>query len=332
MDGTKQQVMTVLLAVFLIALGTAGYMLIEGWALMDALYMTGITLTTVGFGEVRPMSQTGRVFTLILIFLGGGFFFYVVGNVIQFLVEGRIRLILGRRKLDKHISQLNDHYIVCGYGRMGRALCRFLAQKHLDVVVIEQNPDLIPVMDKDGILYVVGEASEESNLVKAGIGNARVFMTVLGKDAANVFLILIAKRLNRDLFVVTRANQNETIKTLYAAGADKVVSPFGIGARRMAHAVIRPTVIHFLELAFADETTDIHMEEFPVTPASTLVDKTVQEAGIRQDLNLIILAMKKADGSMAFNPSATTRIEAGDTLIAVGEIRSLSQLEKLSNA
>ncbi|MCP4117012.1 MAG: potassium channel protein [Desulfobacteraceae bacterium] len=331
MDGTKQLVLTVLLAMFLIAVGTAGYMVIEGWTLMDALYMTGITLTTVGYGEVRPMSQPGRVFTLVLIFLGGGFFFYVVGNVIQFLVEGRIRLVLGRRKLDKQISRLKDHYIVCGYGRMGRALCRFLAQKQLDVVVIEQNPDLVPVMDKDGILYVVGEASEESNLLKAGIDNARAFMTVLGKDAANVFLILIARRLNPGLFVVARANQNETINTLYAAGADKVVSPFGIGARRMAHAVIRPTVIHFLELAFADENTDIHMEEFPVAASSSLVDKTVLEAGVRQNLNLIILAMKKADGSMAFNPSATTRIEAGDTLIAVGEKRSLSQLEKLLN-
>ncbi len=332
MDPTKHLVLTVLLAVLLIALGTAGYMVIEGWTLMDALYMTGITLSTVGYGEVMPISAPGRVFTLILIFLGVGFFLYVVGNVIQFLVEGRIRLLLGRRKLDKQISRLKDHYMVCGYGRMGRALCRFLAQKQLDVVVIEQNPDLIPVMDKDGILYVVGEASEESNLVKAGIERARVFMTVLGKDAANVFLILIAKRLNPDLFVVTRANQNETIKTLYAAGANKVVSPFGIGARRMAHAVIRPTVIHFLELAFADESTDIHMEEFPVKPSSSLVDKTVQESGIRQDYNLIILAMKKADGSMAFNPSANTRIEAGDTLIAVGEIRNLRKLEKLSNA
>ncbi len=332
MDRTQYLFLTVLLAMLLIALGTVGYMVIEGWPLMDALYMTGITLSTVGYGEVRPVSQPGRVFTLILIFLGVGYFLYVVGNVIQFLVEGRIRLILGRRKLDKQISQLKDHYIVCGYGRMGRALCQFLARKRLEVVVIEQNPDLIPVMDEDGMLYVVGEASEESNLAKAGIERARVFMTVLGQDAANVFLILIAKRLNPDLFVVARANQNETIKTLYAAGANKVVSPFGIGARRMAHAVLRPTVIHFLELAFADETTDIHMEEFPVMPSSSLVDKTVQESGIRQDLNLIILAMKKADGSMAFNPAASTRIEAGDTLIAVGGIRNLSKLEKISTS
>ncbi len=140
MDSTKQLVLTVSLAVLLIALGTAGYMLIEGWPLMDALYMTGITLTTVGYGEVHPTSQPGRVFTLVLLFLGVGFFLYVVGNVIQFLVEGRIRLVLGRRKLDKQFSQLKDHYIVCGYGRMGRALCRFLALKRLDVVVIEQNP------------------------------------------------------------------------------------------------------------------------------------------------------------------------------------------------
>lgn len=331
MDHTKHLVITVLLAVLLVAIGTAGYMLIEGWTLMDALYMTGITLTTVGYSEVHEISQSGRFFTLILIFLGVGFFLYVVGNVIQYLVEGRIRLVLGRRKLDKQINHLNDHYIVCGYGRMGRALCKFLVQKHLNVVVIEQDENRIPIMDEDGILYILGEASEETNLVKAGIQRASVFMATLGTDAANVFLVLIARRLNPELFVVARANQNETIKTLYAAGANSVVSPFGIGARRMAHAVLRPTVIHFLELAFADETTDINMEEFQVKASSSLLDKTLQESGIRQNLDLIIIAMRKSDGRMCFNPSANTRIEAGDTLIAVGKSKSLNELEKILN-
>jgi voltage-gated potassium channel len=331
MDRTSHLVLTVLLAALLIAFGTAGYMMIEGWTLMDALYMTGITLTTVGYSEVNPVSQEGRLLTLILIFLGVGFFLYVVGNVVQFLVEGRIRLVLGRCKLDKQINQLKDHYIVCGYGRMGRALCRYLVQKHLDVVVIEQDQSLIPAMNEDGVLYVEGEASEESNLFKAGIQRAGVFMAALGADADNVFLVLIAKQLNPDLFVVARANQNETIKTLYAAGANKVVSPFNIGARRMAHAVIRPTVIHFLELAFADERADIHMEELLVKASSNIADKTLQESGIGQELDLIIIAMKKADDSMCFIPSADTRIGAGDILIAVGRSKSLNKLHKILN-
>jgi voltage-gated potassium channel len=329
MNRTSHLVATVFIAVALVVLGTAGYMLIEGWTFMDALYMTGITLTTVGYSEVGQISRSGRLFTLILIFLGVGFFLYVVGNVVQFLVEGRIRLILGRRKLDKKIDRLKNHYIVCGYGRMGRALCRYLLHKRLDVVVIERDQNLTPIMDEDQILYIVGEASEETNLIRAGIERASIFMTTLASDADNVFLVLIARQLNPDLFVVARANQNETIKTLYAAGANNVVSPFSIGARRMAHAVLRPTVIHFLELAFADETTDIHMEEFQVKESSSLVDKTLQESGIRQNLDLIVIAIKKADGSMCFNPSASTRIGQGDVLIVVGKNKSLNQLGKM---
>jgi voltage-gated potassium channel len=331
LDRTTNLVIVVLLAVLLVAGGTAGYMAIEGWSVLDSIYMTVITLSTIGYGEVNPVSQPGRIFTLILIVLGVGFFLYVIGNVVQFLVEGRIRLVLGRHKLDKQISQLNNHYIVCGYGRMGRAFCRYLIQRGLKFVVIEKNADRLPVMNTDHVLYVAGEATIEENLLKAGIKRASNLIATLGTDADNVFLVLLAKGLNQKLYVVARASQNASKKPLDTAGADVVVSPFDIGARRMAHAILRPNVIRFLEFAFADEGTDIHIEEIPVAASSKLVDVTLQDSGIRQKYNLLILSIIKKDGDMLFNPSAGTTIGDGQKIIAVGSIDSLRKLEVVLN-
>lgn len=331
MDRTTHLVIVILLAMFLVGLGTAGYMVIEDWNVLDSLYMTVITLSTIGYGEVNPVSQTGRIFTLVLIVMGVGFFLYVIGNVVQFLVEGRIRLILGRHKLDKQIGQLHNHYIVCGYGRMGRALCRYLIQKRLKFVVVEKNEDRIPVMNTDHVLYVAGEATIEENLHKAGIKRASNLIATLGTDADNVFLVLLAKGLNPDLYVVARASQNASKKPLYTAGANVVVSPFDVGARRMAHAILRPNVIRFLEYAFADEDTDIHIEEIPVAESSMLVGVPLMESGIRQDHNLMILSIIKADGEMVFNPSADTIIRSDEKVIAVGSSDDLGRLEKVLN-
>jgi voltage-gated potassium channel len=261
--------------------------------------------------------------------MGGGFFLYVIGNVIQFLVEGRIRLVLGRRKLDHQIDQLEQHYIVCGYGRMGRAFCRYLTQKKLPFVVIEKNEERIPIMNEDGILFVSGEATREEKLKKAGIERASNLIAALGTDADNVFLVLLARGLNPNLYVVARASQNAIKKPLYPAGADVVVSPFDVGARRMAHAILRPNVIRFLELAFADEATDIHIEELSVDPSCNLVGLPLKDSGIRQSFNMIILSMVRQDGSLLFNPSADTCIQAGDKLIVVGSNESLNQLGKV---
>jgi voltage-gated potassium channel len=331
LDHTRHVVIALLFFAFLIALGTAGYALIEGWGLMDGLYMTVITIATVGYGEVHEISQSGRVFTVVLIFLGVGFFLYVIGNLAQFLVEGRIRVILGRRKLDKQINQIRDHYVVCGYGRIGRVLSRFLVQRHMSVVVIEQDQNRISVMDEDGVLYVAGAATDEANLAKAGIERAKGLTTALGTDAENILVILTARQLNPDLFIVARASQDATEKTLYTAGANVVVSPYDIGARRMAQAILHPAVIDFLDSAFVDESVDIQIEEIPVKTSSDLVDIRLQDSGIRQNLNLIIIAIKKADGSMLFNPSAQTKVGANDTLIVVGENESLLKLERRLN-
>lgn len=319
---------SIALSLALFVVGCAGYMLIEGWSFMDALYMTVITIATVGYGEVQPVSMQGRVFTVVLILLGVGYFLYVAGGIIQFLVEGRIRLVLGRRKLDTQINKLSGHFIICGYGRIGRVLARFLIEKYVDVVVIERNGSRIANMDEDGILYLVGEATDENVLVKAGIHRAKGLMTAVGTDADNVFLVLIAKQLNRNLFVVARADQNSSKKTLMAAGADKVISPYDVGARRMAHAILRPTVIKFLEMAFADERTDILVEEIHVRPNSELVGLSLMDSGIRKNYDLMIIVIRKPDDSMVFNPKADTIIEAHDIMVVVGSAKNLKQVER----
>ena len=318
-----------LLTAAILVIGTVGYALLEDWPLFDSLYMTVITLTTVGYGEIRDIGVVGRLFTIVLIFLGVGFYLYAAGNFIQFLVEGRIREILGRRKLDHQIKRLKDHFIVCGYGRIGRELSKYLIRKYLDVVVIENDPQRLPALNEDGVLYLIGNATDENLLLKAGIQQAKGLLTVLATDADNVFLVLIARNLNPELFIVARATADESKRTLYAAGAGKVISPYDLGARRMAHAVLRPTVIHYLEMAFSDEETDIHIEEFPVKENSRLIGVSLQDSGIRQDLNVMIISMRRADGTMLFNPSARNRFRVGDTVIAVGDSKSLLDLSRI---
>jgi voltage-gated potassium channel len=329
LDRFNQTIVTLILSMILLAFGSMGYMIIEGWNFFDSLYMTVITLATVGYSEVHQVGVPGRIFTLVLIFLGVGYFLYVVGNVIQFLVEGRIRAVLGRHKLDKQINRLKNHYIICGYGRIGRVLTNYLIQKYVDVVVIEHSEARVPVMNKDGVLYLLGESTDEDLLIKAGIHRAKGLITAVGTDADNVFLVLTAKQLNPAIFIVARAIQNTTKKTLTAAGADKVVSPYDLGARRMAHAILRPTVIRFLELAFADEEADIYVEEITVGATSNFANTPLKDSGIRQDFDLIILSIKKADGQMVFNPKADTCFEVGDTVVAVGQARSMKQFQRM---
>lgn len=313
----------------LFAFGTSGYMIIEGWDVIDSMFMTTITLATVGYSEVNAISPEGRIFTVVLILFGVSLFLYVAGDTMQFLVEGRIRVILGRRKLEKIIAKLSDHYIICGYGRIGRGLCQYLLQKNLKVLIVEKDEERIPLMEADNVPYIIGEANEEENLEKAGIARAKGLLSVLGSDPDNVFVVLISKQLNPDVFVVARANQDMAKKTLESAGADKVISPYDLGARRMAHAILRPTVIHFLEMAFADQGTDINLEEIPVSGNCKLANTTLMESKIRQDLDVLIIAIKKSDGHMEFNPKPDSLIQAGDTIITVGQESKLKELECL---
>jgi len=306
-------------------------MLIEGWDFLDALYMTVITLTTVGYGEVHEVSRIGQIYTILLIFIGVAFILFVAGSVVQFMVEGRIRTILGRRSLDKKIDRLKNHYIVCGYGRIGKVLCNQLKRKPIDLVVIDKNRELIPILDDDKVLYLSGDASDEAILRKAGIQRAKGLIAVLATDTDNVFLVLTARQINPDLYIIARASRDESKIKLQAAGANKVESPYEMGAVSMAQRIIRPTVTNFLNLAFAHKRKDIQMEEIPVNSSSGLINVMLKDSGIRQQFNLIIIAIKKPDGSMLFNPSYETIIEAGDTVIAVGQEGNLQMLENKLN-
>ena len=306
-------------------------MMIEGWDFLDALYMTVITLTTVGYGEVHEVSRIGQIYTILLIFIGVAFFLFVAGSVVQFMVEGRIRTILGRRSLDKKIDRLKNHYIVCGYGRIGRYLCNQLKRKPIDLVVIDKNRELIPILDDDKVLYLSGDASDEAILHNAGILRAKGLIAVLATDTENVFLVLTARQLNPDLYIIARASRDESKSKLQAAGANRVESPYEMGAVSMAQRIIRPTVTNFLNLAFAHKRKDIQMEEIPVNSSSGLINVMLKDTGIRQQFNLIIIAIKKPDGSMMFNPSYETVIEAGDTVIAVGQEGNLQKLEDKLN-
>jgi len=303
-------------------------MIIEGWSPFDAFYMTIITISTVGYSEVHQLGRAGRIFTAVLVFFGVGFSLYVAGAVVQFMVEGRMRHILGRRRLDRQISRIRDHYIVCGYGRIGRVITRSLRSKFNDIVVVENNPELIPVMDGDGVLYLNGNATDEMVLKRAGITAAKGLIAVLATDTENVFLVLTARQLNPDLYIMARAGHDASKSKLLAAGANQVESPYVMGAINMATKVLRPEVTNFLELALSYRDNQIQMEEIPVTGKSRLVGVPLKDTGIRQDYNVIIIAVKKQSGDMHFNPSFDTVINAGDTVIAVGEERNLQRLDR----
>lgn len=331
MNSTKHFILTITLLIVMIVFGTIGYMIIEGWDYFDSLYMTIITLATVGYGEVHEISRVGRLYTMVMIVVGVGFFVYTAGTVIQFMVDGRIQSILGRRRLDNKIKRLKNHYIICGYGRIGRVLCQKLVRKPLDIVVIEKDPATIPTLEEDCALYISGDATEESVLLQAGIERAKGLIAVLAKDTDNVFLILTARQLAPNIHITARAGEEASRTKLFAAGANIVESPYEMGATSMAQRIIRPTVTNFLDLALAQTREDIQMEEIPVNEHSHLKNVMLKDSGIRQKYNLIIIAIKKPDGSMRFNPSFETSIQVGDTVIAVGEAANLQRLEIILN-
>ncbi len=332
MNRTSHLLVGSILLVFILTCGIMGYMFFEGWSFIDALYMTIITLSTVGYGEVRQVSPTGRIFTMILIFLGVSFVFYLMGSIIQFMMEGSIRQILGRRKLERGIRKQKDHYIICGYGRVGSSICDALgSSKSLGLVVMDRDPDSISRLEKGGLHYIEGEATDEDNLIRAGVEKARGLVAVLKTDSDNVYVTLTARQLNPNLFIVARSGERKSENKLLSAGADKVVSPYRMGGHRIAQMIARPAVTDFLELATMGESRDFKMEEMSVHRSSKWIDMALQNTGIRKDLNLIIVAVRKPGGEMLFNPSSQAKLQGGDTIVAIGEKQNLEGLEKILN-
>jgi voltage-gated potassium channel len=309
--------------------GTLGYHFIEGWSLVDAFYMTAITVTTVGFGETHPLGPLGRVFTVLLMFTGMGTVFYVITMLTQVVVEGKLRQILGRRTLERHIRELKDHYIICGYGRIGHMVADMLREQSLPIVVIEQHQRAIRRLQENNIPFVEGSATEDEALFHAGIERAKGLVATVSSDADNVYIVLTAKGIKPDLFVIARSTEPGSEIKVKRAGADKVVSPYFIGARRIAQTVLRPSVADFVELTYHSTDKSLRMEELKIGPQTEINQVALKDSGIRAKFDLIILAVRRDDGRMIFNPAADTIISHGDTLVAMGTHESLVGLGQM---
>jgi voltage-gated potassium channel len=301
---------------------------IEGWNFLDALYMTIITLTTVGYGEVHRLSTQGRIFNIFLMVGGVGTVFYALSTGARVVLEGELQEVFGRKRLKKKIKELNRHYIICGYGRMGRIICRELKAKGEDFIVIEKAPGKL--QENDNMLIVEGDATQDEVLMEAGIRNAKGLISVLPTDAENLFVVLSARALNHDLLIVARAVEEGSERKLLTAGADRVTSPYHIGGLHIAQTVLKPAVVDFIEFATKSGNIALQMEEVTIMKNSKLVGLTLGEGGIGRDLGIIIVAIRRSSGEMKFNPSSYDTIEAGDTLIALGEISKLRVLEEMA--
>lgn len=330
MDPVRNLRLSLTILATVIVAGMIGYTLIEGWPLFDSLYMTVITLATVGFKEVHDLSPQGKAFTIVLIIFGVGVITYAAGSVIQFMVEGQLRQVVGRRKMEKQIAKLKDHYIICGFGRIGQLICKEFQARPVPFVVVEKSPHLCERLAREDSLFVQGNATDDDTLQAAGIERARGLITAVTSDTDNVYITLTARGLNPNLFILARAGEEGAEVKLMRAGASKVISPYTIGAARMAHAILRPSVVDFIDLATTRENLALQLEEIEVSANSSLVGKNLINSGVRQAMGIIIVAIKQPDGHMLFNPAPTTEIVAGSVLIILGERPAITQLEQIA--
>ena len=328
MDEFRKKLIQVLLLISLvIAFGTFGYVTIEGWNLLDSVYMTVTTLTTVGYREIHELSVPGKIFTIFLIVGGVGTMLYALSTGAKMILEGEMRQIFGRKKLEKKIKELSDHYIICGFGRMGKIISKELKEEGVKFLVIEK--DSKSLEEEDG-LFLVGDATRDNTLKEGGIERAKGLITVLPGDAENLFVVLSARGLNPNLLIVARAVEEDAEQKLLRAGATKVVSPYHIGGLRMAHTILKPTVVDFIEFATKSGNIELQMQEIPIMESSRLVGLTMEECGIGKDLGIIIVAIKQPTGDTRFSPTFQSQVKAGDTLIALGETSKLKILEEMA--
>lgn len=316
----------------MLAVGTGGYMLIERWALLDALYMAVITLTTVGYLEVHPLGPAGRAFTMAYLLAGVYSVFWAVTALIQAVVSGEIRGDFGRQRMERRLAELKDHAIVCGLGRMGHLVCAEFSAMGLPFVVVDREAAVLEGFQMAHGLTLHGDATSDEVLRQAGVERARVLVTAAASDADNLFITMSARLLSEKLFIVARAEGEQAETKLLRAGASRVVSPYVIGGQRMAQAVLRPTVVDFIELATRSDHLELQIEETEVAAGSAIAGAQVRDARLRQELGVMVVAIKKPDGRMLFNPAPEERIEAGDILIALGRRDRMDQLGALAAA
>ncbi|MDF1663378.1 MAG: potassium channel protein [Planctomycetota bacterium] len=292
----------------------------------ESFWLVFTTITTVGYGHDYPRSFAAQA--IMIGILGNGFLSVslATASFVELLVEGGIARILGRRSLESQIARMKDHFIICGYGRMGRMICREI-KSQVDVLVIEKSDEEFRHLEEDDVIYLVGDATEEETLERAGIERARGLVSVVASDAENVFIVLTAREMSRGLYILARAVNEQSERKILRAGANKVISPYLIGGLRMAHAILKPAVVDFMEFVLQSDKLDVQVEEILVEASSELAGIELQSSGISA-LNVIVMAIKRSTGRMEFNPSRQTIIQAGDTLIVMGPEPGLEQLVK----
>ena len=313
-----------------IVVGSAGYRVIDAERVpsaLDAIYMTVITLSTVGFGEVWQLSDKGKIWTIVVIMFGIATVSYAFSSLISVVVGGEFRSLREIKKMKKNIEHLRDHVLLCGYGRMGSLVVRELQKRGVSVVVIEINKELEEELNNAGHTYIIGDATEEALLQRAGLMRARALVTILPNDANNVYVTLTARTLRSDLFVIARAEIPATEAKLKRAGASRVVCPQRAGAMKVSDILTRPAVVDFVELA--NQGVDLEIGEYVVGDRSPLSGKTLRECGVRRRSEAIVVAIKRADGEAIVNPDADTGLRAGDTLILVGPAGASDRLKAI---
>ena len=307
--------------------GTIGYMVIEGWNAWDAFYMTVITVTTVGYREVHDLTRAGQAFTVVLLFGGVGAALYTFTLLATAVVEGGLPTRFQRRRQILMLQTVKDHFIICGYGRIGSIVVKQFQRQQVPVVVIERDPVRMQAALDAGALAVDGDASREDVLRRVGIDRARGLIAAVGTDAENVYAVLSARVLRPDLFIVSRAETDDATAKLKRAGADRVISPYQIGAAQIAQTALRPAVVDFVELATGTDNLELSMEEIGIASGSALAGRTLLDANLRQRFGVIVVGIQRTDRSMDFNPPPESMLLVGDKLVVLGRADSLKQLE-----
>ncbi len=319
-----------ILFIFITIVGILGYMLIEGWSFPDALYMTLMTISTVGFNEVHPLSPAGRFYTNFVIVIGVGAFLYTMAMFAEYIIAGHFHGALERRKMKKKIDAMDGHYIICGFGRVGFQVAQELQGDNAKFVVIDNNSKAVKHCNELGYLIIEGNASEDEVLRDAGIMTAKGLVTATDSDADNVYVTLSAKSLKSKLFVVARATNDEAEHKLLKAGADRVISPYRLGGHRLASLLTRPTVVEFMDVVMQKTDIELLMEDIHIGATSSFAGKTIVEARAMCVGGINILAVKKGIKGLTASPSPDTLIERGDTVVVLGTREQLKELEDIS--
>jgi len=314
----------------IVVVGVLGYMLFEGWSFIDALYMTVISLTTVGYKEVQDLDTAGRLWTMALLITGVGTLFYAAVSSVELAVEGAVRGYFGRRRMRAEINKLNGHYILCGFGRVGRQVAREFSLERAPFVVIDNDPQKIEECLAEGYLAMLGEASDDAVLEEARVRQARGLVAAVNSDADNVFVVLSARKINPNLHIVARASSDESAAKLEIAGADRTLSPYAVGGRRLASLATQPLIVDFLDIVTRGEKDiEFRLEEFGVPKESPLANHTIGQLQIGEKTGAMILAIRSSEGRFDTTPSAQDIIHPGDTLIVLGTRDQVSRLEVL---